>query len=143
MGTGLPNVVIDDMVLHGGARIARVFTHGRSVWEINLDQLVNSAPVSRSGIPATFALEQNYPNPFNPATTIGFSLARQEEVRLAVYDLQGRSVRTLAHAILAAGSHSIVWNGRDDLGITVSSGMYICRLLTSSSGQSRKMILVR
>ena len=85
-----------------------------------------------------------YPNPFNPRTTLRFDLARAGRVELAVYDLQGRRVRVLVSAALAAGRHEIVWDGLDGQGRTLSSGVYFARAtLPDGVNAVRKMMLVR
>jgi hypothetical protein len=78
--------------------------------------------------PMKFALEQNAPNPFNPSTTIRFVLPEAGRVRLIVYDVTGRVVRTLANVQRNAGAHAVVWNGRDDVGRAAASGVYVYRL---------------
>lgn len=95
------------------------------------------------GIPRAFALEPNYPNPFNPATTIRYRLPRPEHVRLTIYNLAGQTVRTLLNAPLPAGVHTGVWDGRDDRGREVASGVYLYRLSAGDFIQTRKMILIR
>ena len=89
-----------------------------------------------------FKLE-NYPNPFNPNTTIEYSLATDERIQLSVFNSSGRLVRVLNDGIQHAGIHRIVWDGRDDYGYNVASGIYIYRLKTSNSLLSRKMLLMR
>ena len=96
-----------------------------------------------AAIPRAVVLEPNYPNPFNPSTTIRYQLPRSANVRLVIYNLAGQAVRTLLNAPVAAGAHSQVWDGRDDRGQTVSSGVYIYRLTAGHVTQSRKMILIR
>lgn len=89
-------------------------------------------------------LWQNEPNPFNPSTQIAFTLAREEPVTLTVLDVAGRRVRLLAEGPLAAGVvHRRRWDGRDDGGRPVASGVYFYRLETPSFSQTRKMVLVR
>lgn len=89
------------------------------------------------------ALLGNTPNPFNPMTEIGFELAADGPVRLSLFDLRGRLVRTLQNQPLAAGPHSAVWNGRDDAGQAVASGTYICRLESGGVTRQSKVTLVR
>ncbi len=93
--------------------------------------------------PRTFSLYQNYPNPFNPSTVIAFELARNGEITLRVFDVLGRRVRTLAKGRMTAGRHTMVWDGRDDAGRPVSSGVYVYRLQSERMLQSRKMLLLR
>ena len=100
-----------------------------------------------SGLPQRFALLQNYPNPFNPATTLAFELPQAAEMQLRIYDLQGRLVKTVAAGRYEAGRHSAVWDGTDDAGAVVSSGVYFYRLTAVSGAapftETRKMLLLR
>ncbi len=93
--------------------------------------------------PRVFTLHQNTPNPFNPATAISFSLAESKNMSLVVYDTLGRTVRTLANGPLPAGKHTIRWDGRDNSGRAVSSGVYICRMRAGAFEKSIKMTYVR
>jgi flagellar hook capping protein FlgD len=88
-------------------------------------------------------LEQNSPNPFNPQTAIRFTLAATQDVTLAVYDVSGRLVRMLASGRQDVGSHSITWDGRDNSGHTVSSGVYFYRLDAGKFSQTRKMVMLK
>ena len=95
-------------------------------------------------IPNDFILAQNYPNPFNPQTTIKFSLPDKKTVRLEIFNMLGQKVRTLINAELAAGYHHFVWNGKNSLGESVSSGIYFYRLQAGDSFvQIKKMTLIR
>ncbi|MFZ5980834.1 MAG: cohesin domain-containing protein [Candidatus Zixiibacteriota bacterium] len=94
-------------------------------------------------LPEDYTLYQNYPNPFNPETRIDFYLPEASFVELKVYNILGKTVRVLASQQLTAGSHSVEWNGRDDNGNGVSSGIYFYRLETSAMTLSKKMILLK
>jgi len=103
-------------------------------------------PVSAVGddrLPTLTRLFPNVPNPFNPQTALSFSLTRSGPVLLEVFDLRGRLVRTLLDTDLTVGTHTVVWNGRDQTGRSVSSGTYLCRLRAADQVQQRKMQLVR
>jgi hypothetical protein len=96
-----------------------------------------------SVIPEKFELNQNYPNPFNPTTRITFALPVRSAVRLIIYDLLGRQVRGLLAEELPAGHHAIIWDGTNDQGRPVSSGVYLYRLVTRDFDHSRKMVMLK
>ena len=89
------------------------------------------------------SLEQNYPNPFNPKTTLSFSMNTVNQVKLAIYDVLGREVRTLVNETLSEGRHSTVWDGRDNAGNIVSSGVYIYRVDVNTHSASKKLLFVQ
>ncbi|NIR73216.1 T9SS type A sorting domain-containing protein, partial [candidate division KSB1 bacterium] len=93
--------------------------------------------------PRDFVLQQNYPNPFNPDTEIRFRLPVSSRVTLAIYNLGGQLVRTLASGTLPTGQHRVTWDGRDELGRQVASGIYLYRLQAAENVQVRKMTLLR
>jgi hypothetical protein len=94
-------------------------------------------------IPTEYALDQNYPNPFNPETNISFSVPLGGQVNLVVYDVLGRQVKTLMSGNIPAGKYSVRWNGQDNNGSPVSSGIYFYRLEADTYTISRKMILMK
>lgn len=94
-------------------------------------------------LPEYVSLSQNFPNPFNPSTVIGYQLAVSGKVSLKIYNLQGQVVCTLVEATQNAGYHSVNWDGRNEDGRAVSSGIYIYRLKAGAFTQSRKMMLLR
>lgn len=89
------------------------------------------------------SLRPNHPNPFNPSTTLMYSLTRESRVRLTIHDLKGRAVRTLVADDRPAGNHSVVWDGRDDGGEAVGSGVYFVRLETRDGVEARKISLIK
>jgi len=93
--------------------------------------------------PSEFALQQNYPNPFNPVTNISFTLASAGKTVVNIYDVRGRNIRTLVDGILAGGNHEISWNGKNNNGITVKSGMYLLSLKSGNQRKFVKMTLVK
>jgi len=100
--------------------------------------------VAIDGVPVEFALHQNYPNPFNPVTTINFDLPNITDVSLVIYDITGRKVRTLvSNNNIDAGYKKIVWNGRDDFGNGVATGMYIYRLIAGDFVDVKKMTFLK
>ncbi len=92
---------------------------------------------------AAIALSQNVPNPFNPATTISYELNAGGQVDLRVFDLAGRLVRTLVHDSQEAGTHQVLWRGRDQAGRTVAAGVYFYRLDAGSQVKTRRMVLAK
>ncbi|MBL7961350.1 T9SS type A sorting domain-containing protein [bacterium] len=96
-----------------------------------------------SVIPDQFELSQNYPNPFNPSTTISFGIPEPSNVTLMIYNIQGQEVRTVFGNFLDAGYYDAVWDGKDDAGSQVSSGIYIYRLQAGKFTESKKMTLVK
>jgi hypothetical protein len=88
-------------------------------------------------------LEQNLPNPFNPLTTIRFVLPTASHATLEIVDVAGRHIRTLVDQSLAKGDHQVVWDGRDNHGNRVASGVYLYRLHSDGLDQSRKMVLLK
>ena len=93
--------------------------------------------------PKVAILYQNYPNPFNPSTSIEFSLPAREKVSLKVFDVSGRLVRTLVDGPLSDGVHRYTWDGRNQRGSSVSSGVYFYVLRSETIRQSRKAVLLR
>jgi len=104
---------------------------------------VRSVPVSVSTPIAAFSLAQNAPNPFHPRTSISYTLARPAEVRLDVFTVDGRRVRTLASGHQGTGTRTITWDGRDAFGRRVASGVYFYRLQADGRSFTRKMSLLR
>jgi M6 family metalloprotease-like protein len=104
---------------------------------------VTGAPTAAGDTPHSFELLPNYPNPFNPSTTIRYELASRSQVELRVYDVSGALVRTLVESVKNAGAYSLQWNGIDDRGNAVSSGVYFYRLTAGEFSDVRKMTLVK
>jgi hypothetical protein len=88
-------------------------------------------------------LHQNTPNPARGSTRISFSLPREERVILRVYDVAGRAVRSLSRGTYPAGTNSVLWDGRDDAGRRLASGVYLYQLVTSREVVARQMVLVQ
>jgi hypothetical protein len=109
--------------------------------------LINEAPAApgeKSGVPALATrIVDNAPNPFNPSTRIKFELGREGQVMLAVFDVTGRRVKTLHQGHLGAGPHAVVWQGQDDAGRRVASGVYYLRMVTEQGVHHRKMMLLK
>ena len=93
--------------------------------------------------PLRLTLGHNFPNPFNPKTTISFSLPTAGEVELAVFDVTGRRISTLVTGTMDAGTHDVVWQGCDDSGHPVASGLYFSRLMVGDHVLTGKMLMLK
>ncbi|MBN2356910.1 DUF3160 domain-containing protein [candidate division KSB1 bacterium] len=93
--------------------------------------------------PKSMTLFQNYPNPFNASTVIRYHLSKPKKVTMRIYNLHGQEIACPVNSVQSAGAHSCVWNGTNERGEQMSSGVYICRIEIEAFIQSRKMILVR
>jgi hypothetical protein len=126
------------------------------LWIISNDPLRDTLDIYLSGIgegvsgivdiatlPKTFEVHQNFPNPFNPTTTIHYELPQGSEVKLNVYNLLGQKIRTLINTKIEAGRHQIIWDGRNDSGISVASGIYLYHFEAEYYSKVMKMVLMR
>jgi hypothetical protein len=93
--------------------------------------------------PERAGLIGNYPNPFNSETVLLYQIRIQSDVELAIHDPAGRRIRTIRRHSEKPGEHRILWNGRSDSGAPVPSGMYVCRMLTSESVTSLKILMLK
>ncbi len=109
--------------------------------------VINPEPTSveqiSDEIPLTFRLEQNYPNPFNPETSINYAMTQSGRVNLSIYNLRGQKIVNLVDQIQTAGEYRVTWNGNDDHGIRVSSGIYFYRLEVNDTSLHRVMTLIK
>lgn len=90
-----------------------------------------------------FALHQNYPNPFNPETKISFSIPKDSKVELSIYNIKGQKVKTLAESDFEKGIHQVIWDGKDNAGKSVSTGIYFYKMETDSFSAVKKAILLK
>lgn len=108
---------------------------------------INPSPLSvgdtEEVIPVTYEVGANYPNPFNPTTMIDYQLPQRSDVQLVVYNTLGQKVRTLVNETVSAGTHSVVWDGKDEAGQGVASGIYLYRFITTEYQKIQKMILMK
>lgn len=94
-------------------------------------------------IPLTYAISHNYPNPFNPTTTIKYQLPQMSDVKLVIYNVLGQKMRTLINKQVEAGHHSVVWDGRNDSGRQVATGVYVYRFQAADYARTMKMLMLR
>jgi hypothetical protein len=130
-----------DMALNGSYVYVADGLCGLSI--ISNDLITGLASDDDTIIPFEFEVYQNYPNPFNPTTFISYQLSTVSDVELTIYNQLGQKVRTLVNARKPAGTYQIQWDGRDNAGNQVTSGVYLYRLKAGSFVQVRKMVLLR
>lgn len=120
---------------------------GEGFWRPGLGYVSAVAPdpqdPATDGAAFANALAPNHPNPFSGGTTLAFSVARASEVSLEIFDLAGRRVRRLVATTLPAGRHAMHWDGRDDRGAPVASGLYHARLNVDDWSATKRMLMVR
>jgi len=155
--------------IHGGGTIygnVKIINDHEEVSEFYRDSVINRAvtdshvtradaimlqqaagPVTGVGdegsIPTAYSLSQNYPNPFNPTTQIRFGIPQDARVSLKIYDILGREVRTLMNDDLRAGYHAVEWDGKNNFGGKVSSGIYIYRMVAGKFVKTMKMMMLK
>jgi hypothetical protein len=107
-------------------------------------EIINWKPdISEGEVPAANSVAQNYPNPFNPSTTIKYEIRRKGMVTLKVYDISGALVRTLVDEVKDRGSHTAIWDGKNNRGASVASGIYLYKMETAGFSKTKKMVLLR
>ena len=122
---------------------------GNGIELINAPAVPTGVMASKNTMLSTFKLYENYPNPFNPSTTIAYSLPEKSSVVVAIYDIQGRQIKSYTFSAQSAGDQRVVWNGTNDWGNPISSGVYVYRVRASSLGdgktidRSAKMLLLK
>jgi len=97
----------------------------------------------REIVPMVSQLRANFPNPFNPSTTISFDVAKEGNVQIEVFNIRGQKVKTLLNETRGIGNHSVVWEGTDNHGRILSSGVYFYRMTTGEFSQTRRMLLLK
>jgi len=159
--SGFECLIDDDMASIGADNFMSTLTEGqvlesiRGIFNFSFGtykvQVRNMADLGQSaGInddvnlnPYSYALYENFPNPFNPETQIRFELAATQDVKLAIYDILGRRVRFLTNQSYGPGFHVVNWNGRNDMGERVASGVYVYRIKAGNFISHRKMLMVQ
>ncbi|MBN2414821.1 T9SS type A sorting domain-containing protein [bacterium] len=135
------SVVVDMIDSRESDGVVVIGTHGKGVFKAAVTTEVEEA--EQPAVPGSVVLRGNYPNPFNPVTKITYELNHPAAVTLVVYDLKGRSVKTLVDGTAESGSHTVTWNGTDDTGRPVSSGVYIYRLEAGGIVRTGRCTLVK
>ncbi|MDZ7721832.1 MAG: T9SS type A sorting domain-containing protein [candidate division KSB1 bacterium] len=126
-----------------GTQSATAADDGGPLGDLNNSLTGGSSVDSKQTLPTEFDLSQNYPNPFNPSTQIEFAVSKTSDVQLIVFNMLGQQVRTLVNESRKAGHYKLLWNGRDDLGRLVPSGVYFYKLKAGDLTAVRKMIMMK
>jgi hypothetical protein len=120
------------------------FSDGDSIVETELDSIyLTMDGIEDENLPLSFELHQNYPNPFNARTVIEFQLSEHAVVNLAVYDIAGRKVADLGGDDYSAGVYTLIWDGTDNRGRYLSSGIYLYKMKAGNFVETRKMLLMK
>lgn len=135
----LPDAVFAmELVISKSDRKLRLASHGNGAYEIPLVLAVSNEEVENNPIPESFELEQNYPNPFNPSTTIRYTLVKNSDVNLEVYDVNGKQLATLINKYQKAGSYSVIFDAGN-----LSSGIYFYKIRIGTKSITKKMTLLK
>ena len=105
--------------------------------------VVGTLSIDENLIPKVFALHQNYPNPFNPTTQIRYDLPEDQFVTITIYDVMGRKIRSLVNINQTAGYHTIRWDARNDIGESISAGIYIYMIQATKFNKTRKLVFLK
>ena len=109
----------------------------------DLDYVNRTTEEILSNIPSEFSLGQNYPNPFNPITKMDYTLPKRSRVIISIYNVLGQEIVNLVNEEQGFGYHSITWNGTDQLGRQMASGVYFTRMVSETFSQTKKMLLLK
>ncbi|MBE2219143.1 MAG: T9SS type A sorting domain-containing protein [Ignavibacteria bacterium] len=135
LADGLPNTVAMHLDYHQASNKLRIGTHGRGVWETDAALgLVNY----NNEVPASYSLQQNYPNPFNPVTTIKYDVIKNGLVKLSVFDVLGKELKSIINQVQPAGTYTVQFDASQ-----LTSGVYFYKLETGGFVETKKMMLVK
>ena len=123
--------------------VTAVYLEGQSAPTDTMSTAITGIEIDDNGLPGEFVLAQNYPNPFNPTTEIQFALPERGNVDLAIYNTLGQRIRTLVSGVRSAGVFTVTWDGKNDLGKPVTSGIYMYKIVSGQHQAIRKMILMK
>ena len=127
--------------------ISGVKDRPNDMWVVLIRAYVSFGPTDAKEnielLPTSFSLEQNYPNPFNPSTIISYNIPKAGNVQIKIFDALGREVRSLINEDKPAGKYNIAWDGRDNYGSRVSSGVYFYTIRSGNFVETKKMVLMK
>ena len=139
LGGYMPVQPVWDLELHQASRRLYAFTHGRSVWMLDLGTVSLDAPTSTSG--SRLALAVPAPNPTRGAARLEITLATSAQVDVTVFDAAGRRIRVLARGTLAEGRHPLAWDARDERGARARAGVYFVRASDGSETRTQRLVI--
>ncbi len=137
-----PFYIDDSLSLYIGGSISDSNSYS-NIFIMRLLQRNNTGIKETELISHSYSLKQNYPNPFNPSTIINFNLPVSSNIKLIIIDIIGQQIRSLLNEEKSAGNYSVIWDGKDDFGQLVSSGVYFYRMQANDFVMVKKMMLVR
>jgi hypothetical protein len=148
-GIGPVDIATGDSISFGIAALAAssiyeleyVASEIRNFWDTHFPEELGNG--NEETLPGVFALHQGYPNPFNPVTSIRYDIPEAANVQVSVYSLLGQKVKTLVNGAHQPGFYAVQWNGTNDQGSPVASGMYICRIHADRFNAVKKLILMK
>ncbi len=117
----------------------KCFTNSLGKFKLFLDERFNGSNL----VPDEYALSQNYPNPFNPTTSFNYSLANDGHLTIIIYNILGEKVKTLFDGFELAGMYKSTWDGKDDAGLPLSTGVFFVRMITENFNQVKKIMLLK
>ena len=125
--------------------VTAVYEEGESSFSNPTQAYSGSVGNEDNNVPSNcvMKLHNNYPNPFNPSTTISFDLPRETDVEITVYNIKGQKVKVLTNDHFEKGTHSVIWNGKDNSNKSVASGIYFYKLSAGNETKVNKMLLLK
>ncbi len=129
---------------YGGLEMSSTFldANGDGIWCFPVQRPM-AAGETNPNVPATYSLGQNFPNPFNPTTVIAYGMERKGKINISIFNVLGQHVKTLVDGEVEAGAHQVIWDGADQSGAEVASGVYFYKMTTEKYVETRKMALMR
>jgi len=125
-------------------RTLRISTIGRGAYKTKaVDANITSLDNHKENIPNDFIVYNNYPNPFNPTTNINFEIKKPGNIQVNIYNELGQQIRELINQEFSVGFHKVAWDGKNEFGMSVSSGTYYARIINDGIAKSIKMILMK
>ena len=136
-GTGGIIITLDTISTNRGVYAQRINRYGE------LGNITTVLEINEDIAPISFSLNQNYPNPFNSQTSISYQINKSSHTVLKIYAINGKEVKILVNEFQTRGNHTLTWNGKNNQGGGVSSGIYLCQLIVNDKVTTKKLILAK